>query len=357
MQGAHPSVVHPTVTREVRLPRPWPRRANFSLATTGVAVQSSPAVGEAVLSVTRAARRLTDVTDVAEAALALLPPVCVYEAAFVATSAQTVPPLVTTAFRGALLRSLKDIVCLAPARSSCRGCAHAERCAYPPLVEPRDEAAREVPAPLVLRPVDAVTSAEPRRLERGQLLRIRLAFVGDAGREHVALVKAALAGVARRGLGFKPKPRARRPSLDFAAFTRLEPGARGGSSWVLHFDTPCRLTVGGRTAPAPGAQPLWDAVVRRVRMLSRLYGGGAPALPAKPPWTMEDAATHVVSIRRFSERQRKAMTWEGFVGRARLRLTGDARLAARLLAFVEDVQLGKGTQFGFGAIRCTGVDE
>jgi len=288
---------------------------------------------------------------------ASLPAVRIHQAVFEATEEQALPPLVTTAFRGALLRSLKDLACVLPSRETCTGCPHTARCAYPPLVEPRDDAAHEVPSPLVLRPSASTGSARAGRLTRGQPLAVQVAFVGDAGHEHVSLVRAALAGVARRGLGHKPRPRARRPGLELVSFSPAAPSVpAAGPTWNLHFDTPCRLTVAGRPASAPTAKILWDAVVRRVRLLSGLYGGGAPALPIEPPWTLDQVDVRTVAIGRFSERQKRRMTWEGFVGRARLRARGDVELADRLLGFVEQVQLGKGTQFGFGVVRRTGAE-
>lgn len=282
-----------------------------------------------------------------------LPTVRVYEAGFVARAPQSLPPLFTTALRGALLRSLMSLSCRRGEGESCGGGVHRPGCPYPALAEARDGANHEVPAPFTLRPVAPAFSGRALALERGGRLAVRVAFIGDAGLEQVGLVRAALAGVAERGIGLKRRPGGRRPGLELESFARVAPVAGPGAGVTLHFETPCRLTVGGRPALEPSGAALWAAVVRRARLLSELYGQGVVPLPFEAPWRLEAVATRPVSVSRYSGRQKQRMTWSGFVGSARLVLGGDVALAAALLRFIEEVQVGKGTQFGFGAVRCS----
>lgn len=305
-----------------------------------------------------AVRQALSLRSSTQSVLSMLPGVRLYEATFIAGEDQRVPPVFTTALRGALLRSLKEIVCHAPERRTCAACPHAQRCAYPPLIEPRDGAAREVPSPLVLRPVHPAAGTHPHLVRRADPVRVRIAFIGEAGQEHVSLVRAALSGVARRGLGTKPRSRARRPALELLSFERVETALPSrAKTWMLSFDTPCRITVDGKPAAAPTAASLWNAVVRRTRLLSALYGKGTPSLPFTAPWAVEGVFTRTVAVHRYSERQRRRITWSGFVGRARLRAIEVSDLTAELLHFIEQVQLGKGTQFGLGAVRVEAEEE
>jgi hypothetical protein len=280
-----------------------------------------------------------------------LPEVHRYDAVFTAQAPQAMPPLLTTALRGALLLSLKALVCREPSRLSCAGCPHATHCAYPGLVEPRDEHGREQPAPLVMRPEFPVEDVEDVALQPGDQLRVEFGFVGSAGLENVSLVRAALEGVARRGIGLKQG--GHRPTLAFDGLSRvLQPRPVMARSWRLRFSTPLRLTSEGEVAATLTAASLWAGVVRRVRLLGGLYGQGAPELPFEVPWELRGAELRSVTIGRYSERQRKRVFWPGLLGRAELEVTGDAALVTQVLTFIQDVQLGKGTQFGFGAVRC-----
>jgi hypothetical protein len=289
-----------------------------------------------------------------------LPVVHLFEATFRAAVPQTVPALPSTALRGALLRSLKDLACLELERKSCEECPHLSTCAYPLLVERRGERGQELSSPLVLRPEFEVMGDTEQKLEAGAELRFHVGLIGNAGLEHVSLIRAALPVVARRGLGLKPRAHAARPSLSLVSFTRLPPeplATTDARTCLLEFVTPLRLTVEGSAARKVDAASLWAGVVRRVRTLSMLYGVGAPSLPLEPPWVVEASKTSIVTVRRFSERQQQAMRWPGLVGFARLRLLGDDLDGTwRLLRFIEAAQLGKGTQFGLGAVRCIPVD-
>lgn len=124
---------------------------------------------------------------------------------------------------------------------------------------------------------------------------------------------------------------------------------------LVQFATPLRLTIDGSVVSSLDGDALWAGVVRRVRTLAGLYGAGAPSLPVDALWVVEELKTSVVSVRRYSERQQRSMEWPGVVGFARLRMLGDPSMPWRLLRFIEAVQLGKATQFGFGAVRCSPV--
>ncbi len=280
-----------------------------------------------------------------------LPPVHRFDAHFTALEDQTLPPLPTTALRGALLRSLKELTCREPARLACEGCPHLARCAYPALVEPRDAQGHEQPSPFTMRPAFPVQADENQPLRRGEDLHVEFAFLGDVGLEHVGLVRAALSRVANKGIGLKHA--GERPALEFEHLTRVPVGP---VELVRRYDvelaTPLRLTIDGASASTLDANSLWAGVVRRVRQLCALYGEGAPTLPFEVPWRITESELARISIGRYSDRQKQRMRWPGLVGRLRLEVTDHHALSATLLRFISEVQLGKGTQFGCGVVRC-----
>src|SRR5262249_45016624 len=108
--------------------------------------------------------------------------------------------------------------------------------------------------------------------------------------------------------------------------------------------------VCGRPRPADLAL----ALARRANALAALYGvGGEPADEAAVERTaeeleVEDFATRLVHVRRYSARQGQKMDLPGAIGHFRWR--GGAALEGLwpLLRFGELVQVGKGAALGFG---------
>ena len=96
---------------------------------------------------------------------------------------------------------------------------------------------------------------------------------------------------------------------------------------------------------------LWNAMVRRVRQLGAAYGQGAAELPFEPPFRLEQSHTRVVRVERHSARQGRAMTWPGLMGELELRVHTEQALVAEMLTLLQQVQLGKATSFGFGALQ------
>lgn len=100
-------------------------------------------------------------------------------------------------------------------------------------------------------------------------------------------------------------------------------------------------------------EALWRAMCRRAALLQRCHGTSsttAAEYPQEAPFAVVTSDTRSVAVTRWSDRQGARMTWPGVVGA--LTLQGE-RLpeAVRLLGFVEAVQWGKHTGFGFGRVR------
>jgi hypothetical protein len=288
---------------------------------------------------------------------ATLPARAAFEATFVAREPQRLPPMVASALRGALLRSVKRLACFEPGRSVCEGCSHALSCAYPSLVSGEDAAASErtydLPPLLVLRSEDPFTG-EPRVLNAGDALRFRVVLVGPAIPQ-ASLVVAGLRGVAGLGVAVRDLPaHVERPRLALVSVREAELATPVPASEVtVRFASPARLHRGGRCAPSLDPSLLWSALVRRARTLATACGAEPPALPIEPPFTFGAVATAPLRVNRWSERQGRRMTWDALSGAVDLRVHEHGVVLAALLAFAEDVQLGKGTQFGFGALRCS----
>jgi hypothetical protein len=280
-----------------------------------------------------------------------------WEATYVATAPQVLPPMPASALRGALLRSLKSLVCTEPARSTCGGCREAGRCAYPELVSGEDAAAIhpgfDAP-PLLVLGSDKAYSGAPHRLAAGDSWRFRVVLVGKALRS-ASLVGAALRGVARRGLGHRPGFRdGRRPDLELAGIRPVElAAAYACDRWSVRFASPARLHRDGKAASSLDPGLLWSAMVRRARTLVAADGRELSPLAREAPFTFCGASAKPVRVSRWSARQGKHMEWDALVGEAELRVEAHHVLVGHLLAFAQDVQLGKGTQFGFGALQCT----
>jgi hypothetical protein len=92
-----------------------------------------------------------------------------------------------------------------------------------------------------------------------------------------------------------------------------------------------------------------------VPTLSRRYGGGPlTSHTSDVPFAAEGLASEVVNVRRWFNRQKRRMDWLGVMAVARLHGACVADVWP-LLAFIRDVQLGKGTSFGFGSVALTAI--
>ncbi|MFO0649321.1 MAG: CRISPR system precrRNA processing endoribonuclease RAMP protein Cas6 [Polyangiales bacterium] len=196
-------------------------------------------------------------------------------------------------------------------------------------------------------------------LAEGESLAVRIALIGAYACGQGALVLSALRHVAQTGLGIDPaNPQGPRPSLTVERPLRVfEPDPPVASELNVTFRTPARLVHEGRVRRHLDAASLWRAMLRRADTLARCYGQGSiMSVEAPPPFEVVEASTRVVSVTRWSNRQRQRMTWPGVVGNLRMRGDG-LREIAPLLGFIQRVQFGKGTSFGFGRVAFSSVDE
>jgi len=124
---------------------------------------------------------------------------------------------------------------------------------------------------------------------------------------------------------------------------------------ALRLITPCKLVAGGKTCGRFHLSALVGSLLRRYSMLQAFHGDGQPELDFRA-WKESAAAardvtdrTRPVRVRRYSNRQGRAMEFHGLLGSVSIGECPEA--LARLLAVGEIVHAGKATAFGFGAIR------
>jgi hypothetical protein len=310
-----------------------------------------------------------------------LPSVSVLHATCTAREPQRLPALATTSLHGALSRALHD---LAP-----------ELVKAPPGPNAGLGVTDRAPAPLVVavEPTDIGGFDKPfTELSEGETIRFRLVLLGRAAAQKKFLLAAALERAVSSGLGVWPNPesrgnkkrRKRRPRLELTDFSQAKdtstsssestetdtpsecrPDSRQaelGTQLTLDFFTPVRLTHQGQIASKLDGRILWAALLRRADTLARAHGSGPvehaaddKVLPSLSddtiPVPLDIAAQdlQVVSVTRFSSRQRKKMRWPGLVGRVGVRICPDAQVRVwPLISFCERAQIGKATSFGFG---------
>jgi hypothetical protein len=298
-----------------------------------------------------------------ELRFASLPTTSRWRVTFEAGEPQRLSPMPTTSLHGALVAAIRRITCLAPACRACVGCKVADRCDYVRLAEPLGRAAGvpgvsdRAPAPFALDPVRFDPHAKFIEMKEGQTWTAVVCLIGDWSPLHRAVMTVALELAAKTGLGI---PRRSTPGRRKAQLTLVgveeepstdTPCPRGGA--VVTLVSPLRLKERGKTAETVRAAGLLEASVRRANALSVLYGTG-PILDRRwedRPCDVHEAnvALERVSVTRYSARQKTRMTWDGLVGE--LALVGDVQPWWPLLRFVEAVQVGSKTTFGFGKIR------
>jgi hypothetical protein len=300
-------------------------------------------------------------------ALQNLPSVSVLHATCTAREPQRLPTLPTTSLHGALSRSLHD---LAP-----------ELVKAPAGPNAGQGVTDRAPAPLVIsvEPTDAGRFKNRfMELTEGDTIGFRLVLLGRAAAQKKFLLAAALERAVSTGIGVTPDPEnrsnkkrsKRRPRLELTDFSEAKESSttsfKGGDSIAerstLSFLTPVRLTHQGQIASKLDGRILWSALLRRADTLARAHGSGpletetaGKTLPSLSddtiPIPLEITAQdlEVVSVTRFSSRQRKRMKWPGLVGRVCAQIHPDATDRVwPLIDFCEKAQIGKATSFGFG---------
>jgi CRISPR-associated endoribonuclease Cas6 len=296
-----------------------------------------------------------------------------------------------TTLRGAFGYALKRAVCVMP-HGDCAKCLVADRCTYPFVFEtaPRTgtklESQQNAPHPFTLEPPVLPVLEEDRtrdglRLAAGEAIHFGLTLVGRAI-ESLPYLVFALHGMAETGLGTgrarfdltgveSLDPAGGRRALYDAATGRLDSRQAAGApldQWIaarlaalppdagavrLRFLTPARIKSDDQLQSHPGFDLLARNLLRRVSMLTELYGDGPLDLDYRA--LLASAAAVAVraselrwrDVARYSTRQQAAMRMGGFTGE--LEFAGAALPAfLPLLAAGELLGIGKGTSFGLG---------
>ncbi|MGC9455736.1 MAG: CRISPR system precrRNA processing endoribonuclease RAMP protein Cas6 [Phycisphaerae bacterium] len=277
--------------------------------------------------------------------------------------------------RGALGRSLKDVVCHGR-RADCSQCVLRERCAYsvafegfPPFGRTMMRKYQRIPQPLVLQPPGTgdVPTADD------LMLRFGVRLFGPAAAMYPYVIYA-VERMLDRGLGAQRVPIPLREVSDGekVIYRKGDDTIRPPAQNVLSVDdstspgpsevqvecvSPLRLQVRGREAREFDLAALLRAVVRRVRLLGAFYGDGdeveTPSAvlnaAAKARALRNDIRLHRVS--RYSGRQKRRMTFHGLVGRIAYEWPDREAGPQPWLEAASILHVGKATTFGFGQIR------
>jgi CRISPR-associated endoribonuclease Cas6 len=193
----------------------------------------------------------------------------------------------------------------------------------------------------------------------------------------VALRKAAEGGIGRAAMQAPENPAARHARAELARIISedgsevifdaadqqlractprdLPPPSRPKTDRVIiRFITPLRLKRDGHVCGRPRPADLALALARRANTLAALYGGStepadeAAVEQAAGKLEVEDFATRLVHVRRFSARQGQKMDLPGVIGYFRWHGGSALEELWPLLRFGELVQVGKGAALGFG---------
>lgn len=298
-------------------------------------------------------------------------PIARYRYRFVALTPVQFPDWSGSALRGAFGHSLRRLACMTRAKE-CSGCPLLETCPYPAVFAPPPTAdtlhrLTQAPAPYVIEP----ECWGARRIEPGEGWHFDLVLFGRALRE-LPIITYAWRQAARRGLG------AGDGQSDLESVEHLLPD--GSSEPVLtapegrilehqptipdhlptecrrlsiRLTTPLRLQDNGRAVPPDRLTPdrLLIAAVRRVSLMGRCHGAGAP------DWDFAELArlakdvtgTKALTWRdwtRRSARQQQTMTLGGVVGV--WRLEGNLTPFIPALKIGQWLHIGKETVFGLG---------
>jgi hypothetical protein len=294
------------------------------------------------------------------------------------------PPFRGSLLRGAFGNALRRSVCAFGPGQSCASCPLRAACVYTRLFEsylegeppPLLRGVPTAPRPLVVEPeilADPGDTADaPRDLAPGDPLRFDLLLVGRTV-DLQAYALLAIERLAGNGLG---RTRARFAvqrvsALDVSGSWRSvvedgRPAGRGilkpafpsadalpGDRLRLRFLTPTRLPSKNERETDPGFPALAFAMLRRTLELAWVHVPGAAV-----DWRFRPLLDQAHGVRisasdlrwqdqeRYSARQRRTMTFGGFVGT--MELEGDLAPFAPLLRTAEILHVGKGATFGLG---------
>jgi hypothetical protein len=279
-------------------------------------------------------------------------------------------------FRGGFGQFFRDLVCVTRA-PVCAGCQKLETCPYSlvfetPVIPDKFTVLRKYPSaphPFVLTPpLDPRTS-----LPAGAQLTLELTLIGrgigylphfitvfDAmgksgrygGAFHLPSVVSALDGeipvydgASRR---FLADPPLWLPPSETPPVARIR----------LDFLTPLRIRTEGRYNASPDFVALTQALLRRIHLLTAIYGDGNgdaawmhPLLAAADRATTTQSNFHLYQWTRQSGRQHRPIAMDGILGS--LESTGDLRSLAPYYQAGEWLHMGSGTSMGMGRFHLT----
>lgn len=274
-------------------------------------------------------------------------------------------------FRGSFGAALKQIACLRSRR--CSACQNPSQCLYGLIFEPAaPDASRysDRPRPFVIRDL----SFGQRSFRPGDSLAVEMVLLGPAA-THYVYVLLAMELAASKGLGVR-KAKFRLLSVSDHAGRLVYDAANGrlraepqpvqnreiagmaaslpSTLITIHFLTPTRLKESGQLVDAPSFSTLMRAAVRRLEILTELYGTPGATLHLPDYGAAEDVRVLGSTLRwqrleRYSNRQGRRVSLGGLVGS--LTYGGDLRPWREVLAWCEILHVGKGTTFGLGRLQ------
>lgn len=293
------------------------------------------------------------------------------------TSEARLPDYLGSALRGAFGWALKKGSC-ALKNQDCADCILRHRCAYAWIFETEqysDKAGQIInarPHPFVLQPGDGTTGIR----QTGESWTFTLLLIGR-GIDYLPHIAYSVQQMGEAGIGA-----AIRHGLGRFVLEEIKEGGAtifDSASGQLHhapsvpelslgapppemvrilrctLETPLRLKKDNTLQKAMPFHVLIRATLRRIASLEMAYGQGEPALDYSGlVRRAEQVETTESTIRwqdllRFSNRQQQKVSLSGLIGSAEYR--GDVNEFVPLLAYVEQVNLGKQTVFGLGKMR------
>lgn len=286
-------------------------------------------------------------------------------------------------FKGFLLRgsfghALRSVVCAMGRDAACVSCSLRGPCVYTRIFEtfvdgerpPQFGGASTSPRPYVFESL-----TERRDFGAGDLLETELVLMGQAV-ELQGFVLLALERMARRGFGTRRArfglervdylPGDGRWRTGFRAGVARWPGAVGPVVPVgveescermkLRFLTPTRILVRGQLQRHPEFQALFFAALRRLLDLAHFHVPGASVdwcfqllLERAGEVRVTRSSLRWVERKRYSDRQRRHIRLDGFVGE--MDLLGELGPLLPVLRQAEVVHVGKGATFGMGKVE------
>lgn len=295
-----------------------------------------------------------------------------FEFALTTDNSFGLPDFKGSTFRGKFGHVLKRSICVMQHRH-CPNCELREKCAYPYLFETLNERGENVPRPFVLEP----PLSRRRHYLKDERMYLRLTLIGKAidylpyfvycfdrmgkegiGQDHGRYTIESVAAIDLSGekhvvyRGENQQLTNGYSTIDLSAFTpTLQPQV------TLNFLTPAQIKTDNRTQYEPDFTTLLKNILRRYKSLQYYHGKGDNTRIAID-WA---AAEHIETVfsdteerhfKRFSNRQKRPVRLDGFVGNITYR--GDLAPFMPWLKIGEYLHVGKGAVFGMGWYRIVG---